>query len=55
MSARGFIGAGDVYMNPIVGGVPQGWVGPYEATKFEIKPNVISRNRFPRARTPTAR
>lgn len=40
MSARGFIGAGDVYMNPIVGGVPQGWVGPYEVTKFEIKPNV---------------
>lgn len=40
MSARGFIGAGDVYMNPIVGGVPQGWVGPFETTKFEIKPNV---------------
>lgn len=40
MSARGFIGAGDVYMNPIVGGVAQGWVGPFEATKFEIKPNV---------------
>lgn len=40
MSARGFIGAGDVYLNPIVGGIAQGWVGPYEATKFEIKPNV---------------
>lgn len=40
MSARGFIGAGDVYMNPIVNGVAQGWVGPYEASKFEIKPNV---------------
>lgn len=40
MSARGFIGKGDVYMNPIVAGVAQGWVGPFEATKFEIKPNV---------------
>ena len=40
MAARGFIGAGDVYMNPLVGGVAQGWVGPFEATKFEIKPNV---------------
>lgn len=40
MSARGFIGAGDVYMNPIVGGIAQGWVGPLEVTKFEIKPNI---------------
>jgi formaldehyde-activating enzyme involved in methanogenesis len=40
MSARGFIGKGDVYMNPIVAGVKQGWVGPFEATKFEIKPAV---------------
>jgi hypothetical protein len=46
MSARGFLGAGDVYMNPIVDGVPQGWVGPYEATKFEIKPNVELREQI---------
>lgn len=40
MSARGFIGAGDVFMQPIVGGVLGDRVGPFEATKFEIKPNV---------------
>lgn len=40
MSARGFLGAGDLYINRIVGGVAQGWVGPYECSKFEIKPNV---------------
>lgn len=40
MAARGFLGSGDLYINRIVGGVAQGWVGPYEASKFEIKPNV---------------
>lgn len=40
MSARGFLGAGDLYINRIVASVLQGWQGPYEATKFEIKPNV---------------
>jgi hypothetical protein len=40
MSSRAFIGAGDLYINRIVGGIAQGWVGPYECSKFEIKPNV---------------
>lgn len=40
MAARGFLGAGDLYINRIVAGVKQGLQGPYEAIKFEIKPNV---------------
>lgn len=41
MSARGFIGAGDLYIarySPAIGGF-EGLKGPFEATKFEIKPN----------------
>lgn len=40
MAARGFLGAGDLYIARYVGGVPQAYQGPYECTKFEIKPNV---------------
>lgn len=40
MTARGFLGAGDIYINRIVAGVSQGLRGPYYANKFEIKPNV---------------
>ncbi len=40
MAARGFLGAGDLYIARYVGGVAQAWQGPYECTKFEIKPNV---------------
>lgn len=40
MAARGFIGAGDIYIERIISGVPQGLAGPYYADKFEIKPNV---------------
>lgn len=40
MAARGFIGAGDIYIERMVGGVAQGLKGPYFADKFEIKPNV---------------
>lgn len=40
MAARGFLGSGDLYIERYVGGVSQGLQGPYEATKFEIKPNV---------------
>lgn len=40
MSARGFLGAGDLYIARYVGGVLQAYQGPYECTKFEIKPNV---------------
>jgi len=41
MSSRGFLGAGDLYAriySPTLGAYEQ-WTGPYEATKFEIKPN----------------
>lgn len=52
MSARGFLGAGDLYArvyNPVSGTFDQ-WAGPFEATKFEIKPNselkeMVSRGR----------
>jgi len=52
MSARGFLGAGDLYArvyNPVTGQFDQ-WAGPFEATKFEIKPNsdlkeMVSRGR----------
>ena len=40
MAARGFLGAGDLYIARYVGGVAQPYQGPYECTKFEIKPNV---------------
>lgn len=40
MAARSFLGAGDVYLERLVGGVSQGMVGPIYADKFEIKPNV---------------
>lgn len=40
MAARGFLGAGDIYINRMVAGVSQGLAGPYYANKFEIKPNV---------------
>jgi hypothetical protein len=40
MAARGFLGAGDVYIERIVAGVSQGLNGPYYANKFEVKPNV---------------
>lgn len=41
MSARGFLGAGDLYIERIVGGTRQPRKGPYESTKFEIKPNIL--------------
>ena len=41
MSSRGFLGAGDLYAriyNPATS-LFEPWTGPYESTKFEIKPN----------------
>lgn len=40
MAARGFLGAGDIYLERFIAGVSQGLAGPYYANKFEIKPNV---------------
>jgi hypothetical protein len=42
MAARGFLGAGDLYIaryNPLTAGFDD-FRGPYEVSKFEIKPNV---------------
>lgn len=38
--SRGFLGAGDLFLRRYVNGVLGQWQGPYEASKFEIKPNV---------------
>lgn len=40
MAARSFLGAGDIYLERFVAGVSQGMIGPIYADKFEIKPNV---------------
>lgn len=40
MAARGFLGAGDLYIRRLVNGIYGPWQGKYECTKFEIKPNV---------------
>lgn len=49
--ARGFLGAGDLYLNLLVGGTPQGWVGPYEAKKFEVKANAELKEQVSRGRS----
>lgn len=40
MSARGFLGAGDLYIARFVNGAFEDWKGPFECTRFEIKPNI---------------
>lgn len=40
MTARAFLGSGDLYLAPFVNGVRGEWSGPYECNKLEIKPNV---------------
>lgn len=40
VQARGFVGAGDVYIERFVDGVPQGLKGPFEANALSITPNV---------------
>lgn len=40
MSARGFLGAGDLYMARYISGAWESFKGPFECTKFEIKPNI---------------
>lgn len=40
MAARGFLGAGDLYIDRYSGGSLTGVEGPFECRKFEIKPNV---------------
>lgn len=53
MSARGFLGGGDLYINrydPTIGGF-RGFEGPFEVSKFEIKPNVEIKNLPSRGRS----
>lgn len=38
-AARGFLGAGDLYIARFVNGAFQNYEGPFECGKFEIKPN----------------
>lgn len=40
MAARSFLGAGDIFINRIVDGVPRGIVGPLKANRMEIQPQV---------------
>lgn len=40
MAARGYLGAGDVYLQFISGNTVGDRLGPFECSKFEIKPNV---------------
>ena len=53
MSARGFLGAGDLYIrryDATLGNFSD-WEGPFEATKFEIKPNADLKEMASRGRT----
>lgn len=40
MTARAFLGAGDLYIAQYVGGTFTEYEGPFECSKFQIKPNV---------------
>jgi len=51
MAARGFLGAGDLYMARQVSGVWEDYSGPYEATKVEIKPNVELKEQVSKGRS----
>lgn len=51
MAARGFLGAGDLYISRQVSGSWEDWAGPFEATKFEIKPNIELKEQVSKGRT----
>lgn len=51
MAARGFLGGGDLYIARFVGGVAGPLMGPYECTKFEIKPNIDVKEQVSRGRS----
>lgn len=51
MAARGFLGAGDLYIARQVGGVFQPYTGPFECTKFEIKPNIELKEQISKGRS----
>lgn len=51
MAARGFLGAGDLYLARQVSGVWEEYSGPYECSKFEIKPNVELKEQVSKGRS----
>jgi hypothetical protein len=51
MAARGFLGAGDLYLARQVSGVWEEYSGPYECTKLEIKPNVELKEQVSKGRS----
>ena len=51
MTARAFLGAGDLYLARQVGGVFEEFTGPFECSKFEIKPNVQLREQISKGKT----
>lgn len=51
MAARGFLGAGDLYLARQVAGVWESYSGPYECSKLEIKPNVELKEQISKGRT----
>lgn len=51
MSARGFLGSGDLFIDIISGGVHAGLTGPFLADKFELKANSELREKVSKGRT----
>jgi hypothetical protein len=51
MAARGFLGAGDLYIARFVDGAAVEYEGPFECTKFEIKPNVEVKEQVSKGRS----
>lgn len=51
MAARGFLGAGDLYIDIIKAGVNQGLTGPFLVEKFELKANSELREKVSKGRT----
>jgi hypothetical protein len=51
MTARAFLGAGDLYLARQVSGVFEEYTGPFECSKFEIKPNVQLREQTSKGRS----
>ena len=50
MTARAFLGAGDLYLARQVAGVWEDYTGPFECSKFEIKPNVTLKEQVSKGR-----
>lgn len=50
MTARAFLGAGDLYIKRQDAGVWGEWQGPYECNKFEIKPNTDTKEKTSKGR-----